>query len=1030
MFGVNLFRTLTARPPTPPRDTQPDGIEQSLDQAIEFLNSGLEVENSIVAPVPRRPVGDFDTPQRTPNSSLLELQSSRVKVSTAKKVNFAPFVQWDFHNSPIIPPTVAAIPVKPLAPSRERFSHKSILKPFKMATNQPLVKRPYNTLQTMLEETVDALREGDEAARANAYGSCLHTLQDFDSFPDTQSLADHSNALLQFIRRDIETEPTSNPNHSKLAISAIKLLIALIRLPESASWFDPERMADVVEFSVSMVQASTAPKSILTHHLFFLSQQKFNSKIMTAERISRTVTALTTIHEKIPGNGVRAHRLLIYRRFVDQSPTVMRARAGDWIVNLYTSILSQKRDVREQGIELGYTTALRFGGHADMARMVQELLDKEFEKKTFGKYAIERLQDLLKQKDTCVPKIWAITVLFLRGRNKKDNHWNWFKPWLELASSCVNSTDKQIKIETTLAWRKLIFACMPDMQTIKAVRNLLKAPIEAHLKKEQDFTKGLGKFAMSTYFCLLHYSLRPGVSYEQMDSYWDEYVAQMLSKFVSRSGDNVYYACSILQAMFRLRPGTKTIKNGEDPQFDFDEPPTLEPRWVRSRLDRVLSLVSEFLLSRVSWEPIDDERLDNDERNLEHADSLGMVTWMVLMDAVREVGLMEVTTSLELKGAIAAIVNSLHQLAQALRQFDRGSFHASKVFSTLVKGTLERLGASHFAERMLLRTSTNGFEVAPTPSQRAKSGGLLISPMTHLFLLQLSLTSDRLPSSVQTDSLRSTAVQCWNSLKSRSARLDFLGDLAEALESFKGEGINPNELLRDVADLLLELAEETVLSNSAHLVAQPSMTSADITSLLRILGHLIPFLSSSRIPKMLYAHIVKGARNISGDGGVVLLVTEPQSSTIMNWMARDIPGLSEMLLNYATVIIDNDTRPRLGSMERARKQIWGGVSSSSDKFQDADLAHTNIWSLFETTLKYGYAHLGDSPSNASAFSEFLEAMQQHIGRSLRSFHTLVRFTQNAFGAILLDEGRKLKDISRTVEGAKLLTSVSYLPLKY
>jgi hypothetical protein len=1025
MFGVNLFRTLTARPPTPPRDTQTDEIEQSLDQAIEFLNGGLEDEFPILAPVPRRSIKEFDTPERTPNSSLADLTSSRVKgTSTFKKVNFAPFVQWDFHNSPIHPPTVTAIPVKPLPPSRERFSRKSILKPFKMVTTMPATKRPYDTLQVMLEETVDALNDGDETERASAYGSCLHTLQNYDSFPDTQSLADHSDALLQFIRRDIETEPTADPTHSKLAISAIKLLIALIRLPESAGWFDPERMADLVEFSVSMIQSATAPKSILTHHLFFLSQQKFGSRIMTPERASRTITALTTIHERISGNGVRAHRLLIYRRFLDQCPTIMRARAGDWIVNLYTSILSQKRDVRDQGIELGYTTALRFGAHAEISRMVQELLDKEFDKKAFGKYAIERLQDLLKQKDICVPKIWAITVLFLRGRNKKDHHWTWFKPWLELASSCVNSSDKQIKIETTLAWRKLIFACMPDMHTIKAVRNLLKAPIEALLKKEQDFTKGLGKSAMSTYFCLLHYSLRPGVSYEQLDSYWEEYVAQLLTKFVSRSGENVYYACSILQSLFRLRAGSKTIKNGEEPQFDFDEPPTLEARWIRSRLDKVLSLVSTFLMSHISWEPIDDERLDNDERNLEHADSLGMVTWMVLMDAVREVGRMEVTTSLELKGAIAAIINNLHQLAQAFRQFDKGSFHAGKVFTSLIKGTLERLGPSHFAERMLLRTSSNGFEVAPTPSQRAKSGGLLTSPITHLFLLQLSLTSDRLPNSVQAETVRSTTVQCWNSLKSRCARLDLLGDLSEALESFKAEATNPNiELLRDTADLLLELTEETVLSNSAHLVAQPSMTSADITSLLRIVGHLIPFLTANRIPKLLYAHIIKGARTISGDGGVLLLVTEPQSATITNWMTRDVPGLSEMLINYATIIVDNDTRPRLGSMERARKQIYGGVSTGPDKFQDADLVHTNIWSLIDTTLRYGYSHLGETLSIAVAFAEFLGAMQQHIGRSLRSFHTLVRFTQNSFGSILLDENRKLKDISRTAAGSKLLSSV-------
>ncbi|KAF2670678.1 hypothetical protein BT63DRAFT_424614 [Microthyrium microscopicum] len=1021
MFGMSLLQNLSTRPPTPPKEPEvalPPEIDNAIDEALEFLGSEFGT-----------PVGEdtanatLDTPSQTPSSSAELANRGSRSESGHKKVNFTPFVQWDFHNPPIHPPTAISIPVKPLAPSKDRKVSKSILKPFRQAVMNSMASIPYDSLSSMLQSAIVKLSGDDVAARSEAYNTCFSTLQNLDSCPNSDILIEHSTTFLRFIRRDMEPRPNPTPQELKLPVAAIKFLVSLVRIPEVSAEFENEEIIPIVDMSIATLFTATAAKMLLTHHLFFLYQQKFGPRIITPDRANKLITAMIVIHDKISGNGVRAYRLLIYRRLMDQCPHIMRHRVGDWIVNLFTTMICNKKELRDQAIELGILTSIRFGGNADTSRLVFELLDKEFEGKTFSYHAIERLQAFLKHKDPTAPRVWAVTVLFLRGRfDKGEKHWAWFKPWIHLATDCVNSPDRTIKMETNMAWNRLIFAVMPESKTMPAVQGMLKAPVVANLMKERDFVKGVGRTVMSTYFCLLYYSLRPTPRFEQLDHYWDDYVASVLSEFGPKSPDNFFYGCSILQSLFRLKKvWNENRANEEPPLFDVDELPSIEPRWIRSRLSKILNLLTPFLVNRSAWDPVDDERMDG---SFEHdqVDSLGMTTWIAVMDAVREAGLKEITVSLDLKNAIASVVNSLHQIAQAFRDFDKGDFHANKAFSALVDCAMEKLGPSHFTERLLLRTNSSGFEVAPTPSSRAQVEGTVLSPMAHLFILQVSMASDRLSLSVNADLLRTTVTRCFHSLATRQHKLDFLGDLAESLETLRSESSIRQDVLDEMVDLFIELCEETVTASAVQLVSQP-LSTGHVLALVRILSHTVPFIEAKRLPRILYAHAVKAARGISGDAGVLLAVTEPQSRHITNWIAQNSPEKCERLLVYATLIVDNDTRPRLGAVERARRTMYGGVSPISERQQNPDLAHTNIWGLVDAALLYGYAHIGLSSDMVVAYSKFLEAIRRHIARSARSFHALVRFAQDGFACLLLDEKRNIKDASKLPDGSRVLGSI-------
>ena len=103
--------------------------------------------------------------------------------------------------------------------------------------------------------------------------------------------------------------------------------------------------------------------------------------------------------------------------------------------------------------------------------------------------------------------------------------------------------------KSMMAWNCLIYVVMPDSQTFpQAKEDAALADREAARGEGSDLSSGVGRTTLSTYVCLLYYSLRPAATFDALDSYWPG-AGGMLVKFGTEGGDHrVQVACSVLQA--------------------------------------------------------------------------------------------------------------------------------------------------------------------------------------------------------------------------------------------------------------------------------------------------------------------------------------------------------------------------------------------------------------------------------------------------------------------------------------------------
>jgi Rap1-interacting factor 1 N terminal len=1012
------------RPPTPPREVRDDvqdDIEKGLDDTLDFLSSGVEVELVVARPKAK------SLAAHTPPTSSPEVVDAATRKERLKKVDFAPFIEYDWHSAPAYSAaTLSATPLRPLPPSRERRPVKSILKPFTQATVVSASTKTYDSLPEMLDFTIQQLSGKDATSRLDAYRSCLATMQAFDSVPDTQSLVQNASTLLTFIIRDVRGV-TSAPLNVPLITASLKFLINLLRIPEVNDCLDVDECGSLVEHSLSVIRDKAAPKAIVQHHLFMLCQQKFSPKVMTADRANRILDALRTIHERVTGNGVKAHRLLIYRRFCDQIPAVMVEKCQNWIEPVYLSMLSSKSDLRQYAIEIGLNTSIRFGTHAEVARGVHDLLFRHLEGKAFQQFVLDRLILMLKEKDiaSSVPRIWSVTVMYLRARARKPNHWNDVKPWLGLIQRCLNSSNSQIKFESNLAWNRFIFAANLDQPSLPQVRALLRAPLEAQIaqSREGDFSRGVDRSVLSSYVCLLYYSLRPGTSSAQLDIYWKDYVTHTLTMFLGKTGDHFYYACSILRSLFEPSERWAENRANEEPlHIDLEELPQLAPKWIRSRISEILSFLQAFLSTPECWLPIDGERQGPEAPS----NTLAIAIWKALMSAVREAGLKEVTVSIELKSAIASIVNSLHQMWVTTEN----GHDSTNAIASLTEVAITELGASIFTEKMLARNSTDNFEVAPTPSHRLKNGRSSQSAMMHLFTLQISPPpASRLPISKIVAMARSLMQHGWQARNSRKGRLDLLGDFAATISHAASSGAS-SELLAEISDAIVNLCESAIPLDQPSFEEPASQLAQDSAEIFRIIRFLIPYLKE--LPARLYGNVVSAVKQSSGSGGVLLAVTEPHSSMISDFMSQNISDKPDFLLRYTALILEKDSRPRnWGAIERGRKSLWGGVSPVPNRAKIPDLEHTKLSSLVNLALIFGYSHLDEN--TFSGFTQFLKSLNQYIKSSLpASSIILLRQIQAGLASLLKDDSRLIKNITTNSENQGLLSDVStpLLPCRF
>ncbi|KAI9815955.1 MAG: hypothetical protein M1827_001947 [Pycnora praestabilis] len=960
-----------ARPPTPPRESHGEILKTS-----NVRNSVFKDEGSVTAFV-RHP--EVDTPPSESPSSSADSDKPR------KRVGFSPWT--DFHKAPVFDSrfTSTDAPIKPLPPSRERRSSKSILKPFDRlipllpASNNP--KYPggpaahnFGSFAEMLESLAQQLAGEERSARLDAYIALTGTLKAYEDVPDPTAMRTKISLFMQFIRRDISsTVPGSDAMDTTLITQALKLLMVFIWMPSLAENLTDEFCAFILDHTINILEDPRVPKVLINHHMHLLGQQKFSPKVMTMDRTNRLLTTLNDIYEHVKGNGILGERLVIYQRLLIQAKPVMITRVSDWIDHLFSGMLSNIKEIRSRAVILGIEAGLTLGTIGQVSRAVMEIFNRQVEEGHFANYLTDHLNKmmLVKEDAAYVPQIWSVVVLFLRSRRQQVGKWEHMKVWLLIIQRCFNSSDLVVKFQANVGWNRLVFAINLDHNTSQAMIKVLGKPIFTQMERRglDRHSKQARQVAFGSYCNLLYYALRPSASFQQLDLYWDEYVVQILPNLAKSTMNDINHIHQVLAALLdgtRFKVWNENRANESGP-IKPEDLPRLDPKWIRSRAPAILPLF-EIVLSKSSWE-------DGQEGVI----SLRQL-WRAYMKAVADAGSKEIKVSIELMEAIAQFFNMLQRIwlggpsALGIRGVE-GSDAFIERFSFLIQSALKALGAICFTEKLLLRTSEDIFEAAATPSHRSsRTNGIAKSPIIHILQLFMTPNARLETTELYYSTMKDLLHTCCTSRSSRRTQLEMLRQCIQILPFELTPTMGSSQAAR-IWQIIAELSIESLSVALPEIAADsPQQLGQDYRECIRILDSGLRQQSEEQFAtwQIFFDKLVSCVESEVGASAVAIAVIEPLADLLQS---DQNPPITGGLLKVASLVLGDAKYPRnRQSFKQAQKGLWG-VTPTEQKFPSMDAFHFT-YTMVNKLL--GDVYRSSKTIDTKSITQFLSAVAAFV----------------------------------------------------
>lgn len=883
-LSTAAFEHLSNRPPTPPKDHESD-----LEEALRFL----DVDYTLDSPEKEKEVilAAADTlAQSSPPSSF----ESGTNTRSAKRVEFSPCVTA---HKPNISEEGRASPLFRRLHSRKQLRPlKSILKstlgqqtPTPDSIGSPAsdyfsLDKP-KPFAVMLESVVKLLAAPSPALRLDGYRTLNGALKAYEELPDVDALKTKMTLLTQFMARDItNTTREKVPMDATLTTQALKLVTVFLLTPALSHTLPEDFEVLLVDRSIEVLTQETVSKTVANHHMYLLASQSFSSRVVTPAKAEQLVAALLTIHNRVTGNSVIASRLVIFQRLLEQAPAVMLATIRDWLTHVFHGTLSSIKDIRGRAIDTGLLAASVLGINYQATKAIIDLFNTSTnDTSTYGDYFTARLSDMIGQKELCadVPQIWSLVVVFFKSKKRRLVQWPLFKKaWLLIIQRCLNSNDVQTKYRATLAWGRLVYVVSPDKETaisMESIVPMLRVPfVVAFDKKGRDqSTKQARQMALAGYCNLLHYALRPTQTHEELDFYWDEYVHTVLSKLLRAGGKDAHLASRVLKGLFGRTSNVwnENVAN-EGINLTPTDLPRLDPKWVRLRTRKILELMAPFLASSLSTQS--------------EVNGIETSPWKEFVGAIAEAGSQEVRGSMELREALAHLMNFFRnawtEASKVLKAPTNGVWIIQ--FGTLLHSAIETLGPVYFAEASLTRNSTSSFEAAPTPSHRpSKHHAVLQSPVVFLYGL-----FSQPPCNVETDSdyfdtAKDILQQVCQAKATRTSRLHLLRQCAEVVVS----GATQASLTDTHARLWSIVAQEATQTMVDPDLDDTTQDPLRLGHQMRDIVHIMTLgLGLSNVDMIslpanfeLYGAAATTLRSEAGEGGVVLGLMEPIAEALL-----------------------------------------------------------------------------------------------------------------------------------------------------
>ena len=1012
----SLFDSLPTRPPTPPLK-----ISEAIEDAISFLDDSNEVD--------RATSKSYSDDQRHDRASEPTPSSSQESTRTAdagKRVDFSPWPIYyniaglGLSSSPSAQLAKRSPLIKTAKPLKSILKLSDLPPPTpedldsKLSYFSPEVP---GSFPKMLQSVVRQLASTSQLSRLDAYLALNGALKAYEDLPDVPTMVQKMDVFMQFLTRDMAWKDAEGRLDTNVINQALKLTCAILSRPRLSEALDDDFRAFLIERSIAVLEQAEMPKAIVKTHMHVLSQQRFNSLIMTPSRADKTITALQTIEDRCSGNSIIGMRLAIYLRLLERAPAVMLIRARDWLELIFHGMLSSVKDIRSRAIETCTQAGLVFGVQPHGCKALYELFEFEVEEgQSYCDYLCIRLIQMISEKENgaYVPQIWCAVIIFFRNRKKPLEKWLKFKSWISVMQKCLNSGDLSVRYQAFLAWNKLVFVTMPDSSTSKAMMSMLKSPLCSGMDKRglDRYSKHVRWYALDSYYLLLHYAFRPGLTYEEYDSAWDTFLDPVASPMLKSGRTGHHTVCQILSGICTSSKGVWNVNAAlESVPVKPEELPKLEPRWVRSRLGRILALL-EPAIGKSMW--------SSPEANI----SLGSA-WHSLMQSVADAGSQEVKTSNELKEAIALLIGLLRRVWNAYTVPPAGTVESVwlKRYVSVLNTTISTLGPGPFTEDILLTTREDSIEIAPTPSHRpSKHHGKPQSPLVLLlgqfYRPPKGSADDEVYENSATDLLQ-------RMVSSRTDSAARLGLLSRSLHTLSEAPLSDtsyvlvarlwNPFARNAIDAL-QLEASILVGQESQNIGRGLRSALDVLSM----GADLHADAASMIE--LYDTILAVARTKAGDAGPVIALMEPFAKRLI----ESGPSTSlETRMGLASHLLDNSLWPKTRqSLDHARKALSGvGLAPHKATVYDP-FDHVHILVAELLTSAYHKANDLDVRAIQCYFDSVIKFLE---GSPISLLAIAIRKVQSGLASWVEDTGSKTSTDGYLMDAVSLQALLNHSP---
>lgn len=964
----------------------------------------------------------------TPDSSA-DLAST--PTTTKKKVGWSE--KYDYKDPPKIitdKKILFAQAVSPLTPSAERKATKSILKPHHVpgsthliepfgGNDKTLTSTPLILDARMLESISKQLAGKDRSSRLDAYMTLSGALKACDNVPDRKALSDKMDLILQFIKRDINAKHESGAFDIQLSKEALVLTSSFLHKKSISDMLTPDFSGYLVDYALKNLEKPGLTKEIARHLMFIIAQQKFSARIMTAERVTKLVSALHKVEDIVQGKSIIEQRINIYRTFLRQSRNHMISNL-DWLEDLLSDMLSSYPNIRSAAIAFGEEAGLDLGTESKVSSKLMEIFrGVDGRDVKYGDFCAERLRKMVARKPPGpAPRIWAVVILFLRARPQQVEHWAFIKPWLDVIKVCFNSGDQETRIATNLAWNRMVFVIGQDEKVSSNMMHTLSQPLIGQLqrkdvRKVSNSENLYRKSTLSSICNLLYYSIKPNATSAQLDVFWDSYISELIGKSLTPADytenlasaeQDLSDACSILRGLFdsrthRFWTSTRAIN---DNHVTATELPGLDPRWLRKSAPRVFKVLSP-IMELLYWD-------------FAFPQSKISLLWVTYITSISSAAAKEVKTSNDTMACLAFLFGTLYKIWQkgpdglhspAPNRKDEANFFAS--FKVLVTTVISGLGVLPFTERLLSMGQRDSFIVVATPSHRpGKIKGEVRSPLHHLFLLLASASPGSKYDLNFLEMAEAILTPFFEARRLSKGKMDLVKDLLEILPTDNIEFCGALwTILAKFATAAINLRDETAVTSLIH---DTRPLGGEYRSVARILEVGISL--SPREPlegwKDLFQAMVISATTDSGHGGRAIVVVEPIAKTLTSKWQPD-NECCDNKAEYCQILVAQASYPKdRQALDAARKRLWGSATAGP-KIHIFD-PYLHFYDYTSRCLKYCYTEL--LSSHESSICNLLVELEALLVRCPKAlFAEAVVYLQDGILCWIRDEEVKLHGAS-------------------